>query len=61
MVENVVVGIIVGVVLLLVGRSFHRTLNGKSNDCGNGECRMAGSCVPLPKDTSVQRDGMTQS
>ena len=36
MIENVVVGVIVGVVLILAGRSLYRTLTGKSDGCACG-------------------------
>ncbi len=63
MVENVVVGIIVGIVLALAGRSLYRTFTGKSTSCccGNGECRMVGSCVPPPHDALERRISTSQS
>jgi len=62
LVENVVVVAIVGIVLLLAGRFFYRTLTGKSDGCGcgNTQCGMSGSCA-LPDDgTSERRESLTQ-
>ena len=62
LVENVVVGAIVGIVLLLTGRFFYRTLTGKSDGCGcgNAQCGMSGSCA-LPCDgASERRESVTQ-
>ena len=36
MMENVIVCVVVGGVLILAGRSFYRTLTGKSDGCGCG-------------------------
>lgn len=36
MMENVIVGVIVGVVLILAGRSLYRTLTGRHDGCGCG-------------------------
>jgi hypothetical protein len=36
MIEKVIVCVIVGVVLILAGRSFYRTLTGKSDGCACG-------------------------
>lgn len=46
MMENVIVGVIVGVVLILAGRSFYRTLTGKSEGCacGTKSCPASDRC-----------------
>lgn len=62
LVENVVVGAIVGIVLFLAGRFFYRTLTGKSDGCGcgNTQCGMSGSRA-LPCDgPSERRESVTQ-
>ena len=60
MVENVVVGMIVGIVLVLAGRSFYRTLTGKSNECGCGNdgCGTPGSCSQSCRGTAERGEGM---
>lgn len=58
MMENVIVGVIVGVVLLLTGRSFYRTLTGKHDGCGCGtkscsasaRCKSSGSAKSKTKE-----------
>ena len=46
MAETIVVSAIVGVVLILAGRSFYRTLSGKNDGCGceSKSCCNSGSC-----------------
>mgnify|MGYP001560290542 CR=1 FL=1 len=46
MIENVIVCVVVGVVLVLAGRSFFRTLTGKHDGCGCGtkSCPASDSC-----------------
>lgn len=59
MVENVVVGIIVGIVLALAGRSLCRTITGKSDGCacaGSG-CEMSGSRMRSCGDAEEQGQG----
>ena len=62
MVENVVVVIIVGTVLALAGRSFCRTLTGKSDGCrcGSGGCGMSGSRMRSCGGVEEQREGTAQ-
>ena len=45
MIENVIVWIIVGAVLLLAGRSFYLMLTGRTGSCG---CGAGGGCPPVP-------------
>lgn len=62
MVENVVVGIIVGVVLLMAGRSLYQTITGKSDGCacaGNG-CEMSSSRMRSCGGAEEQREGTAQ-
>jgi hypothetical protein len=59
MMENVIVGVIVGVVLLLAGRSFYRTLTGKSDGCacGTKSCPASDRCghpAAPKKDTDIR-------
>ena len=62
MVDNVVVGIIVGTALALAGRSLYRTLTGKSKacDCGNGGCGMPGARSQSCRGTAERGEGMTR-
>lgn len=48
MIENVIVGAVVGVVLILAGRSIHRTLTGKNDgcSCGTKSCAASERCHP---------------
>ncbi len=52
MLGNIIVYVIVGVVLILTGRSLYRILTGKNNGCrcGEGGCPFSGSC-----DNSLQK------
>lgn len=62
MVENVVVGIIVGIVLAMAGRSLYRTITGKSDGCacaGSG-CEMSSSRMQSCGGAEEQRDGKAQ-
>ena len=43
MIENVIVWIIIGTVLLLAGRSFYLLLTGRTGSCG---CSGGGGCPP---------------
>ena len=46
MAENIIVAIIVGMVTLLAGRSFYRTVTGQSDGCAcsRSGCRQIDSC-----------------
>ena len=46
MIETIIVCVIVGAVLILAGRSFYRTLTGKSDGCGCGKksCSASDRC-----------------
>lgn len=46
MIENILVGIIVGVGLVLGGRSLYRTFAGKGNACSCASAGGCGSAVP---------------
>ncbi len=61
MIENVVVVIIVGAVVLLAGRSVYRTVSGKSGGCGCGniECGMTDSCADSSHGTCGQESEVT--
>ena len=45
MVENLIVGVLVGGALVLAGRSLYRTLAGKNDGCGCGNsCLRSSTC-----------------
>jgi hypothetical protein len=49
MVEIIIVAGIVAIVAVMAGRSFYRTMTGKSDGCGcNGNCRTC-ACKDFPK------------
>jgi hypothetical protein len=50
MLETIIVVAIMAVVLVLAGRSFHRTLAGKNSRCGCG-----GSCLNCPSKDSLTK------
>ena len=51
MVENLIVGVLVGGALVLAGRSLYRTLAGKNDGCGCGNsCLRSGTCHPSADD-----------
>ena len=56
MVENTIVGIIVGGVLVLAVRSVYRTLTGKSGSCGCGsDCPSSTPCRESAEDLAPER------
>ncbi len=53
MTETIIVGVIVGVVLVLVGRSLYRTMTGKDSGCagcGTKSCSEAARCPSAAKE-----------
>ena len=56
MVENIIVCVIVGGVLVLTGRAFYRTLAGKNDGCGCGSsCSGSATCQESPEDVAQER------
>jgi|GEM_PF-1107157 hypothetical protein len=55
--ETFIVILVVGASLILVGRSFYRTLTGKDGGCGcGGACPRSGACAGAEQSIFQEKD-----